>query len=239
MATGLISQSKNTGIRKFIEIIKDAYIQLRCKKNGSHMAKIRIPKALWIEPTIPHPWQPTTSIGSTHHSVPAIPESRPRGAPPNTLLLCGSPCPHSRHQVQGEGMGPETGDSQVTSRFPQIGIRIYTNDYTVGCFWKKRCRIQRQKIGKKRKMGRDGDGQACTSLLNHLLSLPGKHCAAWCWLYHCGSYERRQAEGFGEGSHYGNWKEHTWRQIHRGLRGWDGWVSERKEKKPGGGNKRV
>lgn len=36
-------------------------------------------------------------------------------------------------------------------------------------------------------------------MLNHPLSLPGNHCAAWCCLYHCGTYQRRRAEGLGNG----------------------------------------
>ena len=38
-----------------------------------------------------------------------------------------------------------------------------------------------------------------SGLLNHPLSLPGNHCAAWCCLYHCGTYQRRQTEGLGNG----------------------------------------
>lgn len=36
-------------------------------------------------------------------------------------------------------------------------------------------------------------------MLNHPLSLPGNHCAAWCCLYHCGTYQRRRTEGLGNG----------------------------------------
>lgn len=38
-----------------------------------------------------------------------------------------------------------------------------------------------------------------SGLLNHPLSLPGNHCAAWCCLYHCGTYQRRPTEGLGNG----------------------------------------
>lgn len=38
-----------------------------------------------------------------------------------------------------------------------------------------------------------------SGLLNHPLSLPGNHCAAWCCLYHCGTYQRRRTEGLGNG----------------------------------------
>lgn len=38
-----------------------------------------------------------------------------------------------------------------------------------------------------------------SGLLNHPLSLPGNHCAAWCCLDHCGTYQRSRAEGLGNG----------------------------------------
>lgn len=189
-----------------------------------------------MEPTIFHPWQQQHGQGLL--TIPCLqyqsldPEVRLQTLCFYVAFLANIPDTKCR---RGDGTRNwwQPGDFKVPPNGNEV---IDWNEWRhTGMGLKKMCRIQRQKKKRKEKtkMGRDGDGQACTGLLNHLLSLPGKHCAAWCWLYHCGSYERRQAEGFGEESRYGNWKEHTWRQIHGGLRGWDGWVSERKKKNRG------
>lgn len=58
-----------------------------------------------------------------------------------------------------------------------------------------------------------------SGLLNHALSLPGNHCAAWCWLYHCGTYQRRKAESLGNGAAMATERSTHDVKAHRGLAG--------------------